>query len=407
LLDSFLFIQIPYNIKALGKTIKFIIVFIVTIEILLQIVGYQSNGTIYFLGSYPFVKTKPVSEWKELYDELAIDSTSYFQYDSITGWAHRPNSVSQDSLMHFNNTGIRGLREYSTYPSEDTVRILLLGSSVMLSAEVTDTNSLGFYLEKDLTAAGKKVEVLNMGVGSFGNDQTLLRWEYQAKKLQPDIVIQGVHLSECWLNLNIFKYCSHPPTGILYTKPRAIFESGSLSWVNFPTISPEKILDSIIVNYEEQSYFEHEYFKDSPRVGHQILENLYLYQIYQQYYRIEALKKIETHFEGQELMTKLIEPLQQSVEENATYIMLKLASYDDLQKMQLFNKIPNNDIWKKIENGKYTVSSYDALRKAELNKLFIATQASHYSAFGNQLIAKQLTDYLLQNRLIIKKKVKN
>ena len=61
--------------------------------------------------------------------------------------------------MHFNSLGIRSLREYSVEPSEDTVRILLLGSSVMLSAEVSDTHSLSFYLEKQLEEAGKTVEV--------------------------------------------------------------------------------------------------------------------------------------------------------------------------------------------------------------------------------------------------------
>ena len=306
--------------------------------------------------------------------------------------------------MHFNSLGIRGLKEYSIKPSEDTVRILLLGSSVMLSAEVADTNSLGFYLEKALIKAGKKVEVLNMGVGSFGNDQTLLRWEYQAKKLQPDIVIQGVHLSECWLNLNIFKYCSHPPTGILYTKPRAIIKSDSLHWLNLPTISPQKTVDSIIVNYEKQSYFKYEHFKKTRRTGHQFLENLYLYQVYQQYYRIEALKNIERNIEGQRLMQKLIEPLKQSVEkEEATYLMLKLASYDDLQNMKLFKNIPNADIWKKIEYEKHTISSFDVLSNEELNKLFVRTQASHYSALGNQLIANQLANYFLSNGLVVKK----
>ena len=371
---------------------------------LLQVVGYQSDRTIHFFGTYPLVKTRTVSQWQEIYDKEKTDTTSYFQYDSITGWTHRPNSVSQDSLMNFNSLGIRGKKEYNIESSKDTIRILLLGSSVMLSAEVSDANSLGFYLEKELIEADKVVEVLNMGVGSFGNDQALLRWEHQAKKLQPDIVVQGVHLSECWLNLNIFKYCSHPPTGILYTKPRAVFTGDSLKWINFPTIAPNKIVDSIIINYEKQPYFEYEYFKKMPRVGRQFLDNLYLYQIYQQFSKIEALKDINKHPEGEVLMRKLIEPLKKSVEEEqATYVMLKLVSYQDLQKIALFNHIPNNDIWKKIEKDKHVVSSYETLSKSKLDELFVATYASHYSALGNQLIAKQLADYLLKNGLVKKK----
>jgi hypothetical protein len=383
-------------------------VFLITIEILLQVVGYPSNGNIYLLGTYPFVKTRSIEEWQALYEKVLSDSTSYFQYDSITGWRHRPNSTSQDGLMHFNNMGIRSQKKYiNIYPSKDTVRIMLLGSSVMLSAEIADTNALSFYLEKELIKAGKRVEVLNLGIGSFGNDQALLLWEHQAKQFQPDIVIQGVHLSECWLNMNIFKYCSHPPTGILYSKPRAIVKNDSLVWLNFPALRPEKLLDSIIIHYEKQPYYPYEYFKDTRRVGKRVWENFYLYQIYYQYYKINTLKNIEKNADGQILMQRLLKSLKTSVEkEKATYVMLKLASYEDLQAMQISAKVPKQPIWSNIEDSKHIVSTYDVLSKEKLSKLFVVAHASHYSALGNKLIAKQLSDYLLRNKLIVKKGMK-
>ncbi len=314
--------------------------------------------------------------------------------------------------MTFNADGLRnGYSNNSQDLEEDSlVKIVLLGSSVMLSAEVADSNALGYYLEKFLHEEGKQVEVLNMGVSSYGNDQALLYWQNEAKKFKPDIVIQGVHLSECWLNLNIFKYLSHPPTGILYTKPRAFWDETALQlkWVNLPTITPEKIVDSIIIDFEHQDYFEHEYFKNSIRYsnGLNILDNSYWYQIYHQFYRIGRLKDITNHQEGQVLMQELVNSLQVLVEkEHAQYLMLELSSYDDLNHISFTNEIPYQEIWKKLRTDKDYLSTYEFLSKESLDRLFVAKQASHYSDYGNRLIAKQLTNYLMKKRLVVKKKM--
>lgn len=380
-------------------------IFLVTLEILLQMVSYQDEQNMYALGSYTLVKGRSLERWAALYEKILSDKHSYFQYNPQTGWSHRPYSVSQDSLQHFNSQGIRGEKEYSLVPSVDTVRIVMLGNSAILSAEVADTNALGFYLEKALQAAGKKVEVVNMGVGSFGSDQTLLRWEAEGKKYAPDVVIQGVHMWDFWINLNIFKYCSHPPTGILFTKPRAVLRADTLGWVNLPTIAPEKLLDSIVIGYEKQPYFEYEYFKNSSRYGRSSWSKSYLYQIYK-YQKVDYLKKINTHPKGQRLMAALLKEFAQSVEgEGAEYVMLKLAGYEDLVRMRYFKQHPNEAFWQRLEADKNVYSSFSALKNERLEEVFMASH-SHYSPKGNALIAKALADYLLKNGLVIKKQSK-
>ena len=309
--------------------------------------------------------------------------------------------------MHFNSAGIRGFEEYNVEPSDTVIRIVLLGSSVILSAEVADSNSLGFYLEKELAAEGKKVEVLNMAVGSYGNDQALLKWLDFAKDYKPDLVIQGVHLSECWINLNIFKYCSHPPTGILFSKPRAIIDNESLQWLNLPTVKTNDLVDSIVIGFEQQPFFEYEYFKEKVRYGKYFSDNFYLYKAYEQHTKIDRLKNIDEHPAGQSLMKTLINELSKSVEKtSANYIMLQLASYDDLNQAKWNKELPHQNIWNNLIGDKNYFSTYPVLSDASLRKLFVGVYASHYSGYGNQLIAEQLADYLMKKELIVKKQIK-
>ncbi len=388
--------------KWISKILKFLFIFLIVIEILSQIVGFQQNNRIYVLGTSPYMKTPSRTYWKKLYKKVIADTVSYYQYDSLTGWTNRANSTSKDGLYHFNNDGIRGNTEYSKEPDDDIIRIVLLGNSAVFSAEVADTNALGFYLEEALKAKGQKVEVLNMGVGSFSNDQSLLRWRHKAKSYSPDIVVQGVHMWDFWINLNIYKYCMFPPTGIVYTKPRAVLEADTLRWVNYPTVPPAEIYDSIILNYEDQTYFKHEYFNNRKRYGQNILDNIYLYQILRRANQ-DMAQKIDDAPEGKALMVELVRAFQKEVEaENSQYILLKLASFKELLRIKYLKESPNADFWTVLEKDKTVFSTFPTLGKEKETDVFVASH-SHYSSKGNRLIGEVFANYLIENRLLKKK----
>ncbi|MGB0862241.1 MAG: SGNH/GDSL hydrolase family protein [Saprospiraceae bacterium] len=348
------------------------------------------------------MKTPSITYWKELYQKLEEDTTAYYQYDSLKGWAYRPNSSSKNGYYNFNGQGIRGSKVYSQSPSKDTIRIALLGNSAVFSAEVRDTQSLAYYLEKELQLQGKAVEVINFGVGGYGTDQALLNWKFKAKDFKPDLVIQGVMVWDFGINLNMFRYCVSPSTGIAYTKPRAILDAGSLKWVNYPTMPISQMVDSIVIDYEDRSFFEHEYFKKTKRYGFNVLDNLYLYQIGKALLN-DSKSDIKTYKNGNDLMIKLVKELQKEVDENgANYIYMPLVSYDELYKEQVFGELPYNDFWKQFEFGRNTFSTFDLVKNESPSKYFMPTK-KHYSPYGNQEIAKGLSNYLVQNELLKKR----
>lgn len=384
------------------KILKFILTLIISLEILSHLVGYQADGKVFILGSYPYGKTKTLSEWKEIYKKLEADTLNYYQYDSITGWSNRPNSVSSNGYYHINSQGIRGVRNYSENVNKDTIRILLLGNSAVFSAEVSDTNTFGFYLEQSLKAADKKVEVLNMGVGSFGNDQTLLHWKYKAKTFEPDIVIQGVHYWDFWINLNIYKYCAFPATGIFYTKPRAIIAADSFQFVNFPTLPVAQIIDSIILDYEHRDFYEYEYFKDRKRHGVNILENSFIYQFLNQGIK-DINNDVDNVPEGKQLMSKLVNDLQADVENTgAKYVMLQLTAFDDFIASDLTSHYRNEAFWESITAEKNVFSTLQLLLNHKDKTPFVPSQM-HYSANGNRIIGDALANYLIKNNMLVKK----
>jgi hypothetical protein len=390
--------------KRIYNILKFLFVFLIAIEILSQVIGFQENNKIYALGSYSFMKTPSIAYWNDLYEKVATDTTAYYQYDSLLGWTYRPNSSSENGYYNFNSQGIRGSKVYSQLPASDTIRIALLGNSAVFSAEVRDTQSLAYYLEKTLQAEGKAVEVINFGVGGYGNDQALLNWKFKAKNFKPDLVVHGVMVWDFGINLNMFRYCVSPSTGIPYTKPRAILEGGELKWLNYPTVPVTEMVDSIVIGYEERDFFEYEHFKKTKRHGFNLLDNLYLYQI-AKVLTNTSKSDIETYQAGNDLMVKLVEEFQKEVDEDgAAYVYMPLISYDELFREQLWGELPYTNFWNQLELGRNTFPTANLMKGSQAAKYFMPTR-KHYSTYGNQKIGKELASYLIKNRLLKKREI--
>ncbi len=77
--------------------------------------------------------------------------------------------------------------------SPQTPRILFLGDSFTYGIEVNDDECFPYFLEKIMREeGGGKAEVLNMGVGSYGIDQMLLKYLEHGRKSNPDLVVVGI-----------------------------------------------------------------------------------------------------------------------------------------------------------------------------------------------------------------------
>lgn len=89
--------------------------------------------------------------------------------------------------MQFNSLGYRD-REFQAKKG-DKKRILFLGDSFVLGRDVGFSESIPKVLERMM---GESCEVYNMGVESYGPDQSLIALEKEGLKYKPDVVILGI-----------------------------------------------------------------------------------------------------------------------------------------------------------------------------------------------------------------------
>lgn len=112
-------------------------------------------------------------------------------------WAFRPNAKGWTVLegtqyIEINSDGNRD-REHAVEKPANTLRIAVIGDSFPAAYSVSIEESFWGVLEKQLSGCqalgGRKVEVLNFGVGGYGQVQELIMLRERVWKYDPDIVL--------------------------------------------------------------------------------------------------------------------------------------------------------------------------------------------------------------------------
>ena len=155
-------------------------------------------------------------------------------FDDVLGWSLRPSlrDVSVGgALVNSNSNGVRGSRAYAIPKPPGRIRILAFGDSYVFGEEVGDDETFASRLEHEL----ENVDVVNMGVHGYGQDQMLLRLRRSASLYQPDVVILGYAPWDEERNLLSFRD---------YAKPYFDLEGGRLVLKGVPVPAPEEILSS-------------------------------------------------------------------------------------------------------------------------------------------------------------------
>ncbi len=107
-----------------------------------------------------------------------------------SGWYRKEG----EAFLEINSLGYRD-REHDLAPPPDTFRIAVLGDSFtearQMPVEETYWHRLGEELSSCPALDGKDVEVLNFGIGGYSTTQSLLAYEKDARRFQPDLVLLG------------------------------------------------------------------------------------------------------------------------------------------------------------------------------------------------------------------------
>jgi len=98
---------------------------------------------------------------------------------------------------HINTFGYRG-KDFSKEKTPGTIRILAMGDSFTFGVGAQDDQTVPFLIEKDLTAQGLAVEVINAGIG---HASTIRHWDNLQKihlQYKPDVVILFFDMTDVW-----------------------------------------------------------------------------------------------------------------------------------------------------------------------------------------------------------------
>lgn len=137
--------------------------------------------------------------------------------DGQLGWRYRAgfsNARNQISAQ-----GLRGAREYTEQPPAGVIRVAAFGDSFVYGNEVSDEHAWASVVDSSFA----DIEMLNYGVGGYGLDQALLRFQAEGSDLSPHVVLIGFIADDIRRVVNVYQRFASTSSGV-FTKPR--FELG-------------------------------------------------------------------------------------------------------------------------------------------------------------------------------------
>jgi hypothetical protein len=147
--------------------------------------------------------------------------------DPVLGWRYRPDYQRGDDVI--NSQGLRSKHAYSKSPHARTLRIAAFGDSFVYGNEVGTADSWPSLMEESC----ERLEVLNYGVGGYGVDQALLRFESEGMEYEPEIVLMGFVTDDLRRLVNRYRRFIADQE-LPYFKPRFVLEGTDLRLIKNP-----------------------------------------------------------------------------------------------------------------------------------------------------------------------------
>lgn len=404
-----------YKEIVINKYVNNFVLFIISllfcfaiVEISIRIAGnYDSDGQ-FSLGPRDLIPyVLPVNSMEEEIHFFENLTNPYIIPDPYLGWTTANNSNSLQPLGYYqtNSIGLRSEREFTVTKKNGTPRIALFGDSFVHSYDVSMNETMAFYLEKELSLTGF-TEVMNFGVGGYGNDQAYLRWKLQGNEYNPDIVIIGFQAENCKRDVNIIRKFYSRGTVIPFSKPRFIMVNDSLVLVNYPTI-PYKDVPSVVKDFERSSLsqYEHYYYAEDYTTNNLLFYSKaisYLLTILNENTEKKAdPMNYEEGEEIRELCYSILKKFYNEASLNSTVYIVHLPTQEDLamkmsspQKDFVYEKL----LFQLKNEFKVIDPTEDLIQEAQentLGSLFVG----HYSSKANEIVAKSIIKTIQNNTL--------
>ena len=182
---------------------------------------------------------------------------AYYPHSPTLGWTIKPGG--RWKIYGANSQGFRADTDYTALPSPGTLRIAAFGDSFVHGSEVGNPYTWPAILgEMD-----PRLEVLNFGVGAYGLDQSFLRYQQDAVRFSPHVVLIGFMSENIHRSVNTFPPFYVPEIFEPRSKPRFLLDGDSLL-----------LLENPLAKREEYRRL----FKDDPSLIESLGEHDFYYQ---------------------------------------------------------------------------------------------------------------------------------
>lgn len=113
-------------------------------------------------------------------------------------FVHRPNARARvmGVDVRTNGIGLREDREFVIPKPAETIRILMLGDSVTFGFGVPERDTVTRRVEGIVTVPGRRIEVINAGVGNYNTVMEVAAYLKIGRALDPDVVVLNVFVND-------------------------------------------------------------------------------------------------------------------------------------------------------------------------------------------------------------------
>lgn len=335
----------------------------------------------------------PVHATERILEQYRRTERPYQVADDRLGWTINPRATGQGGMYRSNNIGIRSDRDTNLKASR--FRVALFGDSFVHGDDVPLDESWAGLLEETVDA-----EVLNFGVGGYGNDQAYLRWLLVGQRYSPDVVIIGFQPENCRRNLNIFRKLVNPESGIPFSKPRFVLENAALRLVNTPTVPPARIPE-VLSRFERWPDREHEYFYRSADYEPSWLDaSKTLSALVTLVEEAERRHELETAFfepgrAGAALCEAIVARFAREAGRKSRVALLHLPRKPNLDSLLDGEPLAYRPLLARLATDSAVIDPVEALveaaRREGLGELF-ALGRHHYSVVANRVVARAVAE---------------
>ncbi len=217
-----------------------LVVFGVSLALVVGFAGLRLMGQQHLVQDTLMPCTPAEGDWAEIVVQFVAD---YRQACSSFYWEKYPTAEFYN-LIRLNNYGLHDT-DLTLEKPPDIYRILIVGDSFAQGWQVPLEEGFPHLLEEQLNAAGgRRVEVINLSVDTYGTDRELLLYATLGWRFQPDVVLLAFYMGNDVKN-NSHLLEGHDSGGYDHMRPFfTLAQDGRLQLHNAPRLPADHFPDS-------------------------------------------------------------------------------------------------------------------------------------------------------------------